>query len=101
MGIREIRVDPGRLGRDAGQVYGLIRAMEQDLAAMKTNVRQMRQMWEGESKETFMAVFEKDSSQAQAVIGELKSMYGFEDQAKEQYVQCENRVMEIVNSLRV
>lgn len=101
MKINEIKVNTVRLNKDASDINSLIKNMEKKLADMQSNVIQMNQMWEGETKNAFVKVFNDDMNAAKTVIKELKAIYSYEVNAKTEYDKCEVKVADIIKSIHV
>lgn len=99
--MNEIKINTTRLGTDAAQVLSLINNMERQLNNMKSNVDQLNGMWEGPAKQAFTQAFENDRSFAEAILKELKSLQGFETQAKDKYEKCEQQVSSLVDSIKI
>ena len=99
--MNELKINTGRLGSDAGQVKTLKDKMEKELTSMKSEIDAMNSMWQGPAKQEFVKAFEDDRSAAAEVIRELKSLQGFETQAKDKYEKCEHQVSSLVDSIRI
>ncbi len=96
----EIRVDTGRLKRDADSVGNLIRTMERQITDIQSEISQMNSMWIGPAKTAFQKAVSDDIRSAREVLAELKSLQSFESQAREKYDQCEQQVSALVDALK-
>jgi WXG100 family type VII secretion target len=99
--MNEIKINTARLGTDAAQVISLINDMDNRIKNMKAHIDQLNGMWDGPAKQAFVQVFEDDRAAAEDVIKELKSLHGFETQAKEKYDKCEQQVAALVDAIKI
>ena len=96
----EIRVDTGRLKKDADSFGSLIRTMEKQITDIQSGISQMNDMWTGTAKTAFVKAVSDDISAAREVLAELKSLQNFESQACVKYDRCEQQVAALVNALK-
>lgn len=101
MAVNEIKVNTTALKNDADQVKAHIDAMEKELEKMAASISQLSNMWEGPSKQMFFQQFEGDRNAVEEIIKELRTMNDFENMAKNKYNQCEQKIEEIIASIRV
>ncbi len=97
----KIRVNTNVLNNDASNVQQLIARMRKCKTNISSAVATLDGMWDGPSSEAFKSAVQKDLSDLQIIINQLQKIYQYEITAKDKYNSCENRVGEIVRSIRV
>lgn len=97
----KIRVNTHVLKNDADTVQQCISRMKKCKANISSAVVTLDGMWDGPSSEAFKGAVHKDLSDLQTIINQLQNINQYEITAKDKYNACENRVGEIVRSIRI
>lgn len=101
MTINEIKVNTVRLKKDASDINSYINDMEKKLSDMEESLNQMNKMWEGEVKNAFAKSVNDDIEVARIMIKELLNLCSYEKNAGLEYDKCEQKVADIIKSIRV
>ena len=96
-----IKINTSRLKSDADHFLSLINSIIRERDKMQNNVAQLNNMWEGPTKEAFVRTFGNDMEALNAVVDGLRSIQRYETQAQKDYEACENKVAQLVDSIRI
>ena len=97
----KIRVNTNVLNNDANSVQQCIERMKKSKENLSSAIVTLDGMWDGSSSEAFKGAVQNDLNDLQAIISQLQKIYQYEVTAKDKYNACENRVGEIVRSIRI
>ena len=97
----KIRDNTHALNNDANSVQKCIERMKKNKDNISNAVLTLDGMWDGPSSEAFKAAVQNDLNDLQTIIDQLQKICQYEVTAKNKYNDCENRVGEIVRSIRV
>lgn len=100
-GSEKIKISTQRLSTDADKVNRSISDIVKQLNNMENSVTQLDKMWEGESSEAFKKAFHDDIALAEKMISNLNKIYQYEENAKNKYDACENKVGQMVNNIKI
>jgi WXG100 family type VII secretion target len=96
-----IKVNTNRLKTDTSSIKGHISSIEKEIADLRRHNIALDAMWDGPSSETFKAAFEADIKSLEQMIASLKSLNEYEDNARDKYDDCERKVADLVNQIKV
>lgn len=96
-----IKVNTNRLKTDASTIKGHIDSIIKEIADLRTHNSALDAMWDGPSSEVFKANFEADIKALEEMIKSLKSLNEYEDYARDKYDDCEQKVADLVNQIKV
>ena len=97
----KIRVNTHTLNNDADSVQQCIERMKRSKDNISSAVVTLDGMWDGSSSEAFKSAIQKDLNDLQTIINQLQKIHQYEVTAKDKYNACENRVGEIVRSIKI
>lgn len=96
-----IKVNTSRLKTDASDIQEHIRSIKKEILDLKNHRTALDAMWDGESSEAFKASFTADISALEEIVKSLDSMNKYELNAREKYDECESKVGELVNQIKI
>ena len=96
-----IKINTSSLNRDAGQVNSCIQKMKSEMTKMKSSVSELDGMWDGPGSEAFKKAFQDDVNGMETLFKNLEEIYKYEVNAKNEYESCENKVYQLVSSIRI
>ena len=96
-----IKVNTSRLKTDASDIRGHIKSIKKEIQDLKSHRAALDAMWDGESSEAFKAAFSADIKALEEIVKSIESLNGYEDNARQKYDECENRVGDLVNQIKV
>lgn len=99
--VDKIRVNTYVLNNDAKSVQKCVQHMKNNKANISASVATLDGMWDGPSSEAFKSAVQNDLNDLQTIIDQLQKICQYEVTATNKYNACENRVGEIVRSIRV
>ena len=96
-----IKVNTNRLRRDVSDISGHLKGIKKEIQDLRTHNTALDAMWDGPSSETFKAAFENDITALEQILESLISLNEYEDNARVKYDECENKVADLVNQIKV
>ena len=96
-----IKINTNRLKGDVSEIKSHIRSIRKQIADLRQHNTALDAMWDGPSSEAFKASFGNDIAALEAILEALDSMNGYEDNARVRYDECENKVADLVNQIKV
>lgn len=101
MKINGFEVVTETLRSDAENMEGDIQTLSKVLDKIISDISTLNTMWEGSAKEAFNVQFEIDCEYIRETIKIIDNIAQKMKNAGNKYNQCENRVGELVNSLKI
>ena len=96
-----IKVNTGRLRNDASDVKDHIRSIKTKIEELRGHNSTLDAMWDGPSSEAFKLSFANDIASLESIMGALESMNEFEENARKKYDDCESKVADLVDQVKV
>ena len=96
-----IKVNTNRLKTDASTIKDHISSIEKEIEDLRGHNTTLDAMWDGPSSEAFKAAFEADITALEQMVKSLKSLNNYEDNARDKYDDCERKVSDLVNQIKV
>ena len=96
-----IKVNTNRLEADLNSIGDDIKAIKNLVVALRDHNRALDGMWDGGANDTFKINFEAHIKALEEAVKTLDSINRFEDNAKNKYNQCEQKVGDLVNQIHV
>lgn len=100
MAISYIKTDSNQMADDIERINESIASVKSSMNELDSELEQLNAMWKGEANTAFKAQVRKDFDyMKQLVIGFEKFVDNMEN-AKRDYIKCENQVIDTVNGVR-
>lgn len=99
--MNRIKADTQQIIEMEESVRDQVRTIRDALQKMQGDVNALNSMWSGTAHDSFNAAFLKDLSDLSELCGEMREIADFEQNAHEQYRQCESNVAEVIDSIHV
>lgn len=96
-----IKVNTSRLKTDVSDIRGHIRSIKKEISELRGHSTALDAMWDGPSSEAFKTAFAADIAALDAIVGSLESINDYEDNARQKYDECETRVGDLVDQIKV
>lgn len=96
-----IKVSTNRLRSDASEIRTHIAEIRKKIEELRTHNMILNSMWDGPGSEAFKIAFESDIAALEAMLGSLEDMNGYEDNAGRKYDECESKVSDLVDQIKV
>lgn len=96
-----IKVNTNRLDTDAREFGDYIKAIIRKIADLRSHNATLDGMWDGPASEAFKMNFEADIKALEQMVKTLEGINRYEDNAKTKYNNCEQKVGDLVNQIRV
>lgn len=96
-----IKVNTGRLTSDASEIRKHIAGIRKKIEELRTHNIILDSMWDGPGSEAFKTAFESDIAALEAMLGSLEVMNGYEENAGRKYDECESKVADLVDQIKV
>lgn len=96
-----IKVNTSRLKSDVSDIKGHIKSIEKEIADLRSHNAALDAMWDGPSSEAFKMAFEQDIAALEQIVKSISSLNDYEDNARVKYDECERKVSELVNQIKV
>lgn len=96
-----IKIDTERLNSTISGMESDLDQINNLIAQIYQEMKQLDTMWDGPANDMFNVQFEKDNQEFLRICGKVKDYIGKLDYAKNEYNKCENKVNEIVRSIRI
>ena len=97
----KLKVDLNRLTNDSNEVGKCIEAMKKQMNVLKTESAHLDQMWDGSTSEVFKKSFNADLKEFEKIVKNLEQIFKYESRARKKYENCEKKVGQIVNRIKV
>ena len=101
MAVSYIKINTDRLESDIKQVNESIASVEKSMAELVSEIAQLNEMWKGEANTAFRMQTEKDFNYMKQIIKGFQEYASDMEDAKRDYIRCENQVIDTVNSIRI
>lgn len=101
MSINKIKIDTSKLQKDRNLMENHLNIILDNVKSMYEEVKVLDGMWDGEAKESFNVQFNSDYNAANQLIKEIRNFISKMDYAEKKYVECEGKVSEIINSIKI
>ena len=96
-----IKVNTSRLDADLREIGDRIREIRKLVGDLQDHNRVLDGMWDGPASEAFKTSFAADIKALEEVIKMLDGINRYEDNAKNKYNQCEQKVGDLVSQIHV
>lgn len=96
-----IRVNTTTLKKDTDSIVTELNKVRKRIAAMKTDVKELNKMWEGEANKAFNQAFEDDITELEQICEMFDELVKYEQTAKKEYDTCEREVGALVDSISI
>lgn len=96
-----IKVNTSRLKDDVAEIKGYLKSIETGIADLKGHNAALDAMWDGPSSEAFKTAFAEDIAALEQIVKSITSLNEYEDNAREKYDKCEQKVADLVNQIKV
>lgn len=97
----KIKINTSRLKNDASEIKDHINAINKKVKDLRSHNAVLDGMWDGPSSETFKLAFESDITALETILGALGSLNEYEENARQRYDECEDKVADLVNQIKV
>lgn len=99
--MEKIKVNTDSLKSTSESVRTQIKNIRDALATMKTDVTTLNGMWTGSANASFNDTFQKDIDDLDTLLGKMDDIAKYEENARSEYVKCENTVAGIISGINV
>ena len=97
----KIKENTSRLSKDAHTIQTCINNINSTLGDISDHVKELDKMWDGPGSEQFKKAFHDDIEKAQTMISNLTKLYTYETNAQGKYEECESKVGQLVDEIKV
>lgn len=97
----KIRINTKTLQNDTASIQKYLKQVEKKIQEMKNDVAELNQMWSGEANKAFNQTFQDDIDAILAVCKSMEGIITYEDYAKTEYDNCENKVAAMIASMNI
>lgn len=96
-----IKVSSQRIGQDKESILEELKGIEHAVESLYTGMQALGQTWEGPAWNAFQGQVASDIENMQAINGKLSEYLTHMEYAQNEYVQCENKVEQLVSSIKI
>lgn len=101
MAINIIQIDTNRLNSTISDMDVNMNNMNTLINQIYSEIAELDGMWDGSANNAFNVQFQKDSEEFKRICNEISKFIDKMEFAKTEYNKCENKVDEIVRSIRI
>lgn len=101
MAIQYIEIDTAQLDRDIRELKAQISRTRKSLENMQAEIDELSTMWTGRANLAYRNQVAKDYRMMQSMLSVLEKLAVSMENAKKEYIRCENSVKSAVESIRI
>lgn len=101
MAITYVEIDTSILQTDVKELEENIARAEKSLEGLKTELNELNTYWQGKANMAFRAQVSKDYSLMEEMLQEMHKLAECMTHAGDEYVKCENEVLNTVKNIRI
>ncbi len=101
MAVNYIEIDTSQLSSDISSLRADITKAKASLKSMKSELEELNTMWQGAANLAFRAQTTKDYNMMLSMLGTVSKLADCMENAKSEYIKCEQSVKSAVNSIRI
>ena len=101
MAISYIKTDTDQMNSDVRKLEEDIAQVERSIRELSAELDQLNSMWKGNANQAFRMQVQKDISYLKQIVDGLSNYKENMNDAKNDYIRCENEVIQNVNSIRI
>lgn len=101
MSIQYIEIDTVQLNEDINELREKILRTRSALSNMQSEFEELNSMWTGRANTVFRSQVAKDCNLMDSVLDTMGKLAECMENAKSEYVRCEQSVKNTVNSIRI
>lgn len=96
-----IKINTDRLKNDTSDIAQHISSIRKLITDLTGHNLVLDGMWDGPSSEAFKMAFQSDIAMLDGIMGSLEELNRFEDNARQKYDECEGKVSELVDQIKI
>lgn len=96
-----IKINTDRLKSDTADIAQHISSIKKLIIDLRAHNTVLDGMWDGPSSDIFKMAFAGDITMLEEIMGSLEELNKYEDNARQKYDECEGKVSELVDQIKV
>lgn len=99
--MEQIAVNTDTLTNDINSMKSSLDTVKKKAERMQTSIQELSSMWEGPAHNAFLTQFNTDCNSLIELYSLITDLIGCMEYADKEYVNCENSVRSLIDSIRI